>query len=77
MIAFERLQLVKKMTTQLLFVGLSLFQKLLYSNSNRFNKQQDLDADLKSIQQINFTANRDRQGCTTIFSIIEETKETI
>ena len=76
MIAFERLQLVKKMTTQLLFVGLSLFQKLLYSNSNRFNKAA-LDADLKSIQQINFTANRDRQGCTTIFSIIEETKETI
>ena len=76
MIAFERLQLVKKMTTQLLFVGLSLFQKLLYSNSNRFNKTA-LDADLKSIQQINFTANRDRQGCTTIFSIMKETKETI
>ena len=34
------------------------------------SKQQTLDADPKAIQQINFTANLDRPGNTTIFSII-------
>ena len=41
------------------------------------SKQQALDADSKAIQQINFTANLDRDGNTTIFFIIEEAKETI
>ena len=41
------------------------------------SKQQALDADPKAIQQINFTANLDLDGNTTIFFIIEETKETI
>ena len=41
------------------------------------NKQQALDADPKEIQQINFTANIDRDGDTTMFFIIEEAKETI
>ena len=40
-------------------------------------KQQALDADPKAIQQINFTANLDLAGNTTIFFIIEEAKETI
>ena len=40
------------------------------------NKQQALDADPRAIQQINFTANLDRAGNTTIFFIIEEPKET-
>ena len=33
-------------------------------------KQQALDADPRTIQQINFTANLDRPGNTTIFFII-------
>ena len=41
------------------------------------SKQQVLDADPRAIQQINFTANLDRAGNTTMFFIIEEAKETI
>ena len=40
------------------------------------SKQQVLDADPTAIQQINFTANLDRAGNTTMFFIIEEAKET-
>ena len=40
-------------------------------------KQNELDADPRAIQQINFTANLDRDGNTTIFFIIEEEKESI
>ena len=36
-----------------------------------------LDADPKVIQQINFTANLDRAGNTTMFFITEEAKETM
>ena len=41
------------------------------------SKQQALDADLKALQQINFTRDLDRTGQTTVFFIIEEAKETI
>ena len=41
------------------------------------SRQQELDADPRAIQQINFTANLDRAGNTTILFIIEEAKETI
>ena len=43
------------------------------------SKQQDLDADPGAIQQINFTGNLAREGDanTTMFFIIEETKEII
>ena len=41
------------------------------------SKQQAVDADPKAIQQINFTANLDRAGNTTMFFIIEEAKETV
>ena len=41
------------------------------------SKQQALDADPRTIQQINFTANLDRAGNTRIYFILEETKETI
>ena len=41
------------------------------------SKQQALDADPKAIQEINFTTNLDREGNTTMFFIIEETKETV
>ena len=34
------------------------------------SRQNELDADLRAIQQINFTANLDRAGNTTIFFII-------
>ena len=41
------------------------------------SKQQALDADPRKIQQINFTANLDRAGNSTMFFIIEQEKETI
>ena len=41
------------------------------------SKQQALDAVPKAIKQINFTGNQDQDGNTTIFFIIEETRETI
>ena len=41
------------------------------------SKQQTLDADPKSRQQINFSANLDRDGNTTIFFIAKEAEETI
>ena len=41
------------------------------------SKQQALDADPKAIQQINFTANLDRDGNTRFYFIFEEAKETI
>ena len=41
------------------------------------SKQQALDADLRAIQQINFTANLDRAGNTRIYFILKEAKETI
>ena len=41
------------------------------------SNQQVLDVDPRAIQQINFTANLDRAGNTTMFFIIEEAKETV
>ena len=41
------------------------------------SKQQALDADLRAIQQINFTANLDRAGNTRFYFILQESKETI
>ena len=41
------------------------------------SRQNQLDTDPRAIQQINFTANLDRDGNTTIFFITEEAKETI
>ena len=41
------------------------------------SKQQALDDDPRAIQQINFTANLDRVGNTTMFFIIEQAKETV
>ena len=41
------------------------------------SKQQVFDADLRSIQQINFTANLNIAGNTTMLFVIEEAKETV
>ena len=40
-------------------------------------KQQELDADSRATQQINFSANLDRVDNTRIYFILEEAKETI
>ena len=41
------------------------------------SRQNELDADPRAIQQINFTANLDRAGNTRFYFILEEVKETI
>ena len=41
------------------------------------SRQNELDADPRAIQQINFTSKLDRAGNTTTFFIIEEAKGTI
>ena len=41
------------------------------------SKQKALDADHRAIQQINFTADLDRAGNTTMFFIIEKATETV
>ena len=41
------------------------------------SRQQALDADPRTIQQINFTANLDRAGNAKVYFILEEAKETI
>ena len=41
------------------------------------SRQNELDADPRAIQQINFTANLDRAGNTRFYFILEEAKETV
>ena len=41
------------------------------------SKQQELDADPRAIQEINFTANLEKAGNTTMFFIMEQAKETV
>ena len=41
------------------------------------SKQKVFDADPRAIQLINFTANLDRDGNTTMFVVTEEAKETV
>ena len=41
------------------------------------SKQQALDADRKSIQQVNIHGNLDRDGSTTMFFVNEKAKDTI
>ena len=41
------------------------------------SKHQELDADLKVIQQINFTGNLDRAEGATMLFVIEEAKKTV
>ena len=60
-----------------LFVELYLFQKNYKMIAIDLSKQQELDADPRAIQQINFTANLDRAGNTRFYFILEEAKETV
>ena len=59
------------------FLDYSYFKENYKMIAIDLRKQQALDADPRAIQQINFTANLDRAGNTTMFFIIEEAKETV
>ena len=58
-------------------LGYPYFKKNHKMIAIHLSRQNKLDADPRAIQQINFTANIDRVGNTTIFFIIEKAKETI
>ena len=73
----EKLLLVKEMTYNWLLVRLYLLTKSYKIIAVDLSKQQALDADPKAIQQINFTANLDRDGNTRFYFILEEAKETV
>ena len=60
-----------------MFIRLSLFQKTLYINWNRFKQTTSTWYWSKAIQYISFTGNLERDGNRTMFFIIEEAKETI
>ena len=53
------------------------FKKYYKMIAISLSKQQALDADPKAIQQINFTGNLEQDNGGTIFSIMEEAKETV
>ena len=53
------------------------FKEYYKSIAVHLSKQQKLDADLKTIQQINFSRNLNRVGGSTKFFIAEEGKETV
>ena len=53
------------------------FKKYYKTIAIDLSKQQALDADPRAIQQINFTANLDRDGNTRFYFILEEVKETV
>ena len=59
------------------FLDYPYFKENYKMNLIDLSKQQALDVDPRAIHQINFTANLDRVGNTTIFFIIEEAKETV
>ena len=61
------------MVTQLVFYQIILVSKKVID----FSKKQALDAHPTAIQQINFTGNLDRKEDAFVFSMIEETKETV
>ena len=55
----------------------NFFKKYYKMIAISLSKQQALDADPKAIQQINFTGNLEQDNGGTIFSIMEEAKETV
>ena len=60
----------------------SLLDCLYFKNNYKIiaidlSEQQDLDADPKATQQINFARNLNRSENTAMFFIIEEAKETM
>ena len=60
-----------------MFTILSLFQKYYRKIAIDLSKQQKVDADPKTIQQINFTGNLTRRGDVRMHVIIEEAKKTV
>ena len=76
MIIFEKSQQVKKMIMQQVFLlDYNYFKEHYKMIAIDLSKQQELDSDRKALQENNITKNLQQQA--TIFSIIEEVKETV
>ena len=60
-----------------MIAGLSLFEKYSKMIAIDLSNEQALDADLKVIQQFNFTENVDQAGNIAMLFIIEEKKKPI
>ena len=73
----RKLLLVKEMTIQQVVCQTIYFKNYYKMIAVDLSKQQALDADLKAIQQTNFTANLDTAGKTRFYFILEEAKETV
>ena len=58
-----------------MIAGLSLFEKYSKMIAIDLSNEQALDADLKVIQQFNFTENVDQAGNIAMLFIIEEKKK--
>ena len=72
MITSKKLQLVKEMIIQMVvYYIIPIFLKKYKVMVIDLSKQQALDADLKTIKQINFTGKLDVDETWTMFFIIE------
>ena len=60
-----------------MFTRLSLLQKYYKLIPRYLSKQEKLDANSRSIQQINFTGNLSRAEGAEMYFIIEEVKKTV
>ena len=58
-------------------LGYTYFKKYYKMIAIDLSKQQALDANTKAVQQINFTANLDREGNARFYFILEEAKEAV
>ena len=75
MTTFEKTLLVKVMIAQLVVCQILPIKKYYKLIAINLSNQQKLDADTKTIQQINFTQNLDRDDNTRIFCVIEEARK--
>ena len=70
MIKSKKLQRIKVMITQLdVVIDYPYFKKYYKLVAIDLSKQQNIDADPKSKQQIDFTGNLAREGSTLFFNI--------
>ena len=60
-----------------MFLDYSCFNNYYKIIAIDLSKQQAFDADPRTIQEIDFTANLDRDGNTAMLFIIEEANETV
>ena len=77
MITFAKLLKMKEMISQPAVTGYVYLKSYYKMIAIELSKQQALDADPKAIQGINFTANLDRAGQTSMHFITEEVKEIV